>query len=250
MRFAIVVAVHPERRSLDLVFTDTGLRVPEVQCLSGMAASDAGVWDIPSVPKPTDEAQAGALPKSGRQLVAAVDDAYGRPVVVGFLQPLAGQIAFTEDDRFVRRFVGGGYLTVAPDGSIELWHPSGTYARIGTGPHEKLAPISANKNWTEVTNAPKPTITLITPGASGSDPPLFSLVVGPDGTVTIGTQKAVNITATEGVNITANVAIHGNVAVTGGITATQDIVAGAVSLRHHVQLDGGGTGDSGPPVGG
>lgn len=264
LRFAIVVAVHNDRRTVDLVFTDTNLRVPEVSCLAAMVASDAGVWDVPSVEKPSDEAQAAALPQQGkRQLVAVVAEAYGRPFVLGFFHPLAGQMAFTEDDRFVRRHQSGAYSTIAPDGSIELWHPSGTYARIGSGAHQSLTDLSANKNWDEKTDADAPTITISMPGKKGEQPN-FSLVVSPDGTVTLNTQKTLNATAQEGMNfstpktinfnaqevhITAHVTVNGNIDDDGSITATGDVIGGGISLDHHAhEDDDNGPGVTGPPI--
>lgn len=53
------------------------------------------------------------------------------------------------------------------------------------------------------------------------------------------------------IDIVGDVRIRGDVAITGGLTATEDVSAGPVSLRHH-QHTGvrGGSDTSGPPVGG
>jgi hypothetical protein len=179
MRVALVVAFHPNR-TCDLVFQDTGLRIAGAHILSSMVSNDGGVWDVPSVPKPTSERLAGELPATGRQLVAAVDMCAGRWCVVGWLHPLGGQLAFTQPDRHVERHSSGAYSTVAPDGSIEVWHPSGTFLRLGTGAaHEPLAPISHDKAWKEVSNAPQPTIHLHTAKVD--------LTIDPQGNVTLHT---------------------------------------------------------------
>jgi hypothetical protein len=175
MRFAQVTAVHAARRTVDLVLMDTGLRVAEVHILTSMVASDAGEWDLPTVPLPGSEQVAGALPTQGRALVATVDQAGPAFVVTGFLHPLGGQMAFTQDNRQVYRHASGAYTTIAPDGSIETWHPSGAYVRIGTGGHESLAPLSVNQAWKEVTNAPVPTITVHATN--------FNMTISPGGVV-------------------------------------------------------------------
>lgn len=260
IRMAVVVAIHPERRTLDLVFTDTGLRVPEVSCPSGMVSSDSGIWDVPSVKKPKDEAQAGSLPQDGRQLVAITAEAYGRPVILGFLHPLGGQMAFTQDDRQVHRHSSGTYSTIAPDGSIESWHPSGAYVRLGKGSHEPLAQFSANKNWEEVSDADKPTLTVIIPGSSSTDSPAFSMTVAPDGTLTVSSQKSAALSAQEGftfntpktfeVNAQGGINLNGNTEIDGTLHTTGDIAsAGIASHEAHEHIDGGGQGNSGPPAG-
>lgn len=179
MRIALVVAVHPNR-TVDLVFQDTGLRVAGAHVLSSLVASDSGVWDVPSVPRPMSENNAGELPTTGRQLVAAVDMCAGRWVVTGFLHPLGGQMAFTQPDRHVERHSSGAYSTVAPDGSIEIWHPSGAFVRIGTGAaHEPLAQYSLDNVWKETATAPQPTIAVHT----GK----IDLVIDPQGNVSLHT---------------------------------------------------------------
>lgn len=172
----MVVAVHPERRTVDLVYADTGQPVGEVN-LSGWVSSDGGHWHIPSVPKPESTATQSSPPQTGRQLIALVDHVGSRPVVVGFLTPPETQMAFTEQDREVHRHSSGAYTTIAPDGSIETYHPSGAYFRIGTGAHQNLGPVSRENAWKEVANAAQPTITLQSQH--------FTLTVDPSGNVSI-----------------------------------------------------------------
>jgi hypothetical protein len=238
MRLANVVAIYPERRSADVVFCDTQMPCAEVKFMLGLASSDAGDWDVPSVPKPDTIANSASPSRTGRQLIALIDSVGGRSVITGFLHPDGGQVAFKQDDRKVHRHASGAYHTIAPDGSLEWYHPSGTYLRIGTGPHENLTPVSVDGKWQEIANAPQPTITLTTQK--------FTLSVDPaSGDLTVTTQGAANISAPNGMHITTP-----TLAVTGQITATQDIIAGfgatqvAVLTHHH--RPGGGT-ITGPP---
>lgn len=208
MRLALVVAVHPNR-TVDLVFQDTGLRIAGAHVLSSLVTSDSGVWDIPSVPRPTSERLAGELPTTGRQLIAAVDMCSGRWVVTGFLHPLGGQLAFTQPDRRVDRHSSGAYSTVAPDGSLELWHPSGSFVRIGTGAaHESLASISHDNAWREVSNAPTPTISVHTAK--------FDLTIDPSGNLTVHTQGngAIAVDGTLAVSSKGAMTIHSDADVT------------------------------------
>lgn len=186
MRQAVVVAVHPDRRTLDLVYADTAMPVAEVS-IAGWVSSDGGHWHIPSVPKPQGIATQGSPPDSGRQLIALVDQVGGRPIVVGFMSPPTTQMAFTEADREVHRHSSGAYTTVAPDGSMEGYHPSGAYVRIGTGAHQSLTPLSRENGWKEESGAAQPTITVHTQQ--------FSLVVEPSGNVSLTTTGTVSMTS-------------------------------------------------------
>jgi hypothetical protein len=173
-----------------------------------------------------------------------VDCIGNRPVVVGAFHPLGGQMTFTQQDRHVVRHSSGTYTTVAPDGSYETFHPSGTYVRVGTGAHESLTPLSLENVWKEISDAPAPTITL--------HHPKLDLTIAPDGTVTLHGQSTAGVTIDKAMtlNVPQGLTINGNVTLNGGMAATQDVTAGAVSLRHHVHSNSGGTGTGGPPVGG
>lgn len=227
LRPAKVIAVHPERHTVDIVFSDTGQRVAEVQVI-GDAGSDAGSWSVPNVPKPTSEATPDVL-TSGRNLVAAVATVAGIPVVTGFLRPEGTQMTFSEQNRTVRRHASGAYTTIAPDGSIEVFHPSGAFLRIGSGGHQDLAAISADGNWSIPAGAPNAQVTLATQG--------FSLTILPNGATTLQTTGELHMTYAKAV-------LTGDVAITGALTATGEITAMAggassVTLSQHKGHTGG-----------
>jgi hypothetical protein len=181
IRYAQIIAVHPERRTVDVAMSDTGERIGEVDVLSGSVSSDAGEWDIPDVTRPSTEAAAGGLAGGGRVVMACIDfTSSGRAVVIGFTHPAGGQMNFKQANRKISRHPSGAYTTIAPDGSIEHYHPSGAYLRIGTGAHEDLTPISADGNWTIPSGAPASQITLVTSG--------FTLTVEPGGKTTLTSQ--------------------------------------------------------------
>ena len=233
LRTAKVVRVNQTRRTVDLVFNDNGQRVADVQMV-GNSSSDSGSWSVPDVPKPASEAGPDQLSPTARNLVATCDMLNGRPVVTGFLHPLDTQVAFAEPNREVHRHPSGAYSTVAPDGSIETFHPSGAYLRIGTGDHQDLATVSADGNWQMPAGAPPAQITLATAG--------FTLTVMPNGATTLTTTGPVVATF-------ANMELHGDVKVFGALEVTGDVTGGTVSLDHHVHGGvQGGPGNTGVPV--
>lgn len=198
MRKAVVVAVYPERRSADVVYTDTGMPVAEVH-IAGNVSSDGGSWSVPSVAKPGSLSQQASPPDTGRKLIALLDQLDGRPVIVGFMTPSNGQMALTEQNREVHRHASGAYSTVAPDGSMESYHPSGAYVRIGTGAHQSLTPLSKDSAWKEVSGAAQPTITVHTQQ--------FSLVVEPSGNVSLTTTGTVSMTSQGAMSLSAQGAL-------------------------------------------
>ena len=173
MRRGQVVAVHPERRTVDVVMLDDKSRFAQVDVANHAGSFLGGCWHVPNVDPPTSEQATGGIEAERRILVAMVDFEDGYPTVMGFVHANGGQLAFDQQDRSIERHASGAYTTTAPDGSMEMWHPSGTTFRIGTGGHEDLAPLAADGNWSVPAGAAIPTITLQTP--------TFSLVVAPSG---------------------------------------------------------------------
>jgi hypothetical protein len=223
MRFARVVAVHPESHSVDLVDTETGVRLAEVKVM-GSSSGDTGSWSVPSVQRPTNDAEAGDVSSPGRDLIAAysvVDDI--RAIVHGFVTPNGSQTGMKQDDRSVSRHASGAYTTTAPDGSMELFHPSGTYFRVGAGEHEDLSAHSGDGTWTETTGAAAPSITLVTGG--------FKLQVSPGGVATINFAS---------LKLTGPVTVEGELHVTGEVIAK--FGGPSVTLSQHQDPQGG------PPI--
>lgn len=221
MRLARVVAVHPGRRTVDVVYTGTGQRVAELQVM-GDAGMTAGTWRVPDVPKPASEETADA-PGPGQNLLAVVDTVEGRPVVMGFLAPLGNELGQEEQNRTIERHVSGAYTTIAPDGSIELFHPAGAYLRIGTGEHQDLAGVTAGGKFSVPSGAVPAQVTVATAG--------FTLTIEPNGATTLTTGGELHVSY-------ARALLSGDVAITGNLTATGEITAkagsgGFVTLSGH-----------------
>lgn len=229
LRSAKIIAVHPSRRTVDIVFGDNGQRVAEVQVI-GDVGSDFGSWHVPGVDKPSSEAKPDILGATGRDIVAAVGTLAGAPVVMGFLPPLGAQVAFTEQNRSVIKHPSGAYATTAPDGSMELFHPSGAYLRIGTGDHQDLAGLSGSGTFGAPAGAPPAQVTLATAG--------FTLTIMPNGATTLVTTGELHMTYSKAF-LTGDVALTGNLAATGEVTAKTG-GGGSVTLSQHKGHTGGG----------
>ena len=233
LRLARVVAVHPASRSVDLVFLDDGSRYPKAMVLSTAASSDAGVWNVPSVPRPSSEMVAMSTGGPGRVLVAACIFMRGQPVVVGWAPNPSSPVAVREQDRELHLHPSGAYWTIAPDGSIELFHPSGALFRIGAGGHQDLTPVSAGA-WQTPGGASPPQITLSTAGTT--------ITVEPNGPVTIQTAGELRMAYQKAV-------LTGDIELTGKLTATGEVKGAGVALstHKHTNVQTGGS-QSGQPV--
>lgn len=211
LRLAKVAAVHPEGHSVDLVFLDDGSRIPSVQVMSPGASTNTGVNDLPTPSLPPSGDKWDLLESKDRDLVAVVAFMKRLPIVLGFLYPQVSQMLFAERDRRVERHASDVYTTVDADGNVELYHPSGTYLRIGTSPaHEDLTGRDLDKKWAIRKNTDKAVHVHLAVANAGVE--VASLDVAPNGDVSL--EHAGDLTTTTGGDAAAEVA--GSVAVTAG----------------------------------
>lgn len=188
LRFAQVVAVRPQSRTVELCYSDDGWREADVPVLCDYVSTDTGAWSQHNVARPPTELLAGGVnpTKDKRTVFALVATVEGRSVVVGFIPEPLSQIMFIEqqqDRDMVWRHPSGTLVTIAPSGSLEVQHTGGAYLRIATDhdsappdQHEDLTPFGANENWALPKNDP-PWITLCTQS--------FKATVKPGGDTTI-----------------------------------------------------------------
>lgn len=147
LRIGRVVEVHPEDNSVDLVMIDDGSRVAGVQVLSNSATGNTGMHDLPSVDRPGGDKWNITTP-TDRDMIAVVGSVGRQAVVLGFLFPQVSQMLFAEKNRKVTRHASDVYTTVDDAGNTELYHPSGTYLRIGTSAnHEDLTGKDSDGRW-------------------------------------------------------------------------------------------------------
>lgn len=254
LRKGRVVARHPEDHSVDIVLYEDGARLAGVQVLCDVAGSDTGFSGMPLPGVPPSGNIWSLAEKTVREVQAVVGYlGPGLPVCLGFLFPQINGMTF-KDGRWVWKHESGAYTTFAADGSIEQYHPSGSYFRIGTGGHANMAGQDADGRFATRNDAPAPTVTLSVGSGGGS--PLASLTVSPTGGVTVSAAQAVAITSAVSVDITAPAnTIHGPLHVTGtlqvdgAITTNGDMTAGGKSYLGHEHTEHGtGGGVTGPPI--
>lgn len=148
LRLARVVGASPSGHAVDLVFLDDLSRVPQVQVLTGAGSTNTGIAGLvePDIPEDTDRWE--GYESGTRDIIAVVGFYRTIPIVLGFLYPQVSQMLFADRNRYIHRHASDVYTTVDEHGNLELFHPSGTYLRIGATPeHEDLTGKDFDGKW-------------------------------------------------------------------------------------------------------
>jgi hypothetical protein len=181
MRQGIVVDVHPEDHSVDLVMMDDGSRMIGVQVMSHNGSTRSGSVNMPSAPKKKDKWD--ITKRTGQDQIALVGFIRNNPVVVGYLFPQISQMTFKEKDRAFSRHTSDVYTTTDEKGNMELYHPSGAYVRIAESPeHEDLEEKNFDKSLKLDRNKERRVHLMVKIGSA-------SLHINPDGEVVITASK-------------------------------------------------------------
>lgn len=237
-RKAIVVEVHHEDYSVDVVMCDDGARMTGVPVLSPTASTRTGLVDLPEVPKKANKWD--ITTRTGQEMEALVGFmSGGNPFVAGFLVPQVSQMTF-DGKRSIHRHRSDFYSTITEEGDFEMHHPSGAYIRIAANAeHEDLEQKNFDKNFKLDRNKQRsPSVRL------GNGDYFINLASGGEITVRC---TAMNIDA--GGTLTS--IYSGGVWTARDVVAAMDVKAGAVSLRKHSHTGvTAGEDESGPPVGG
>lgn len=195
---ARVVETHPESHAVDLEFMADGRRVAGVQVMSRTAGTDMGLSDL-SRPERTGY---GAENSAVRDVYAVVGYFGHTPVVLGFLFPQVAQCLFPDRDRMVYRHASDVYMTIDKDGNTEVYHPSGTFLRIGTtAPHEDLTGKDYDKIWAIRRNTEKAVHVQLSVKNAGSQ--VASVNIDPGGNVTLSNSGNTSIQTAGNVAVTA-----------------------------------------------
>jgi hypothetical protein len=169
LRRARVVAVYPDRGTVDVVDLQTAVPYAQVE-VRGQSSSSGCSWRTPSVPKPSSNARGASIEPGMRNLIAYLDFVGAMPIVVGFSRPANGPMPMEQDRWLDVHDASGTYHTVAPDGSYEVSIPGGGCLRIGTGAHQDLTPL-VTRGTLPNNGPPALTITLATAnGVLSMDP--------------------------------------------------------------------------------
>lgn len=235
LRLAKVIAIHPESYQVDLIMLDDGAEVSGVPVMTGEASTRSGVTDLNDVAVSANGKMDFDDKKDSIAIVGVVGSL---PVVIGFLHPSTSQMLFKEKERMVYRHPSDVYITIDPAGNTEVYHPSGTYFRIGeTAAHEDLTGKDHKGNWKVDRNTGSMPYCKLVVANGGTEQ--ASLEMTPTGDINIIAQKDVNqaivgnVTQTIGgfvaANVTGNVdittpkaTVHGDVDATGSVNLNLD----------------------------
>jgi hypothetical protein len=131
-RKGIVVEVHPEDYSVDLVMADDGSRLVGVQVLSWNGSTRTGTVDLPEIPARPNKWDVSTA--TGQDMHAAVGYMGRNPFVAGFFYPQISQMTFADPKLRVKRHQSDVYSFIDGAGNMEVVHPSGAYFRMGATP--------------------------------------------------------------------------------------------------------------------
>lgn len=200
----LVVAVYPEGQSVDVLLSDDGTRLSNVQVMVPTGSSDTGLVDLPDPGLPIDDSRWNFNTNPERFLRAVVAFYRHSPVCIGFLLPQVTQVTFQRKNFRVSRHASDVYTTVDEHGNTEFAHPSGVFLRIATSPaHEDLTGQDFDKKWA-ITKNTGSAVHVHLAALGGT-----SLDIDPTGNVRI-TAPTVELTTTQ--------TITGDERITGGLT--------------------------------
>jgi hypothetical protein len=231
----LVVAVYPEGQSIDVLLSDDGTRLSNVQVMVPSGSSNTGLIDLPDPGLPPDDTRWNFNSNPERFLRAVLAFHRGVPVCIGFLLPQVTQMTFKRKNFRVMRHASDVYTTIDDHGNTEFFHPSGLYLRVAAATaHEDLTGQDFDKKWAITKN---------------TGTPVHVHLAGNGMSLDIDTAGHVAITAPL---VTINGVTFdpaGNVHSTATITGDTDVIAAGKSGKSHTHsgvVPGGG--NSGPPI--
>lgn len=238
LRWGRVTAIHPDDYSVDLVMTDDGSRLAGVQVLTPFASTNSGLNDMP---QPSGGSDWSLTASRDSDVLAGVAFFAQYPVVLGFRFPQICQMLFNEVGRRINRHQSDVYSTTDAQGNTELYHPSGTYLRIGSSPaHEDLTGKDADGNWAITKNTGAAVHVHLTVANAGAE--MASLDIDPSGNLAITLQGKATVNVTGTADVTA-----GGAATITAPSVTLDTPA--TTCTGNLTVNGGmnvlGQGDSG-----
>jgi hypothetical protein len=248
LQLGIVVAVYPQGQSIDVLLPDSGSQLTNVQVMMPSGSDSTGTVDLPDPGLPADDTRWNITLDAPRNILAVIASYKGNPVCLGFIMPQIGQMTFAQKNRRIMRHASDVYSTVDQFGNIEVYHPSGTFWRVGTNPaHEDLTGLDVDQQWKIANNtgtAPYFNLTLANAGVVKAQ-----IQIDPDGNVTF-TATTVNITSSGGITLNgATIDASGNVNFPGTFNAAGTTTGGGINLDNHTHggVQSGGD-NTGPPV--
>jgi hypothetical protein len=232
LAFGIVVAVYPEGNSIDVLMPKTGDRLANVQCLSITGSSNTGLVDLPEIGLPIDDTR-WTLPiiaQAERYMRAAIWHVDGMPICMGILLPQITQMTFQRKNFRVNRHASDVYSTINAQGDTEVYHPSGTYFRIGqSNAHEDLTSQDVDQSWAIKQNTGSAVHVHLQVANAGAVVAMID--IDPSGNIAITNNGTTIVTTTGNVSVStqgnASIAAQGNATVSAqgntNITASETV---------------------------
>lgn len=243
MKLGRVAAVHPEDHSIDVVMIDDGARISGVQLLTSSGSGNTGVHDLPTPGAPPSGDKWSLTERTDRDMIAVIGYIGIMPVAVGFLFPQVSQMLFKDQNRRLMRHASDVYTTIDGDGNTELYHPSGTYLRIGaSGAHEDLSGKDVDGKLAITKNTSAAVHVHLEVANAGAHK--ASIDIDPSGNVTVTHEGNLDL-HTKG---TATVAVDGTTTVTSTGAATLEVPAG-LTINGPVAITGASLTHNGTNVG-
>ena len=144
LTLAQVVDIHFDSHSVDLVMQEGGRRMCGVPVMTGVGGTNFGFNDL-AIPTNTGYEAENSKQRDIYAVVGFIND---HPMVLGFMFPQVCQMLFEDKERMVYRHASDAYVTIDKDANLEVFHPSGTYLRIGeSSAHEDLTAKDFDKVW-------------------------------------------------------------------------------------------------------
>src|SRR3546814_9835326 len=127
--------------------TDDGSHLAGVQVLGPSASSNTGYNDLPRPATPSSGDPWDLREATDRDVLAGVAYFGPYPVVLGFRYPQVCQMLFKDLERRINRHASDVYSTIDADGNMEVYHPSGTYLRIGRASCRERVVSTCRSRW-------------------------------------------------------------------------------------------------------
>lgn len=250
LRKGIVVDVHPQDHSVDVVLVDNYARLVGVQVQAHTASSRSGSVELPDVEVRKDKWNIAE--RTGQEVMALVDFVGRVPVVTGFLYPQISQMTHQDGKLKYHRHTSDVQTYTDGEGNMGLIHPCGAHIVIGKDANPKDF-TGANFDKNAAIDRNQKNNVLIKVELSGK---AVVLTMKPDGTVLLecktATVKASDsiVLDTPQTHITGQLTVDkettmkADVGVTGTVTASVDVKGAGTSLHTHTHL---GDADAGTP---
>jgi hypothetical protein len=260
LQLGIVVAVYPAGQSVDVLLPDSGSQLTNVQVMLPSGSDSTGTVDLPDPGLPADDTRWNITNNAARNILAVIASYKGNPLCLGFIMPQIGQMTFAQKNRRIVRHASDVYSTVDQFGNIEVYHPSGTFWRVGTSPaHEDLTGLDVDQQWAIKNNtgtAPYLNLTLANAGAVKAQ-----IQIDPDGNVTL-TAPSLTVTAANGITMNGatidangNMGVPGTATIEGALATNSTLTAAGLTTGGGVNLDThthsgveAGSDNTGPPA--